>query len=338
MTRILAIDTRKHHIHDGAFFLLNDTHRTPCLLSEDFITSVIFYDDAVPRLSYESLKRLAERLVSTESQEHVFLPSPFRLVACFYFFIANTLPLMSAKIVIRKASSLSSHTRNSDEQKRIEEFKSLWAEKQINASKTLSTPEVMTGEESTQSVEECHKERSSCEEKQPRECLSMTHERDQHREEAASESTLDSDSLDSKKSDELEAAASERDAASPASERQGKDTNVEIGDFDYRALLDEKRLYVCLLHLAHNTTRQCTLLLTSRTCLPRRLVPGHVVHLKLTARGVCFGEVLPFSPFGPALSSIGRAGEQGALLSTPRGRRRSSPRSRTRSVRSRSSG
>ena len=268
----------------------------------------------MPRLSYESLKSLAERLVSTESQEHVFLPSPFLLVACFSFFIANTLPLMPVKIVIRKASSFSSHTRNSDEQKRIEEFKSLWAEKQINASKTLSTPEVVTGEENTQSAEECHKERSSCEDKQPRECLSMTHERDQHREETASESTLDSDFLDAKKSDELEAAASERDATSPASECQGKDINVEIGDFDYRALLDEKRLYACLLHLAHNTTQQCTLLLTSRTCLPRRLVPGHVVHLKLTARGVCFGEVLPFSPFGPALSSIGRAGEQGALL------------------------
>ena len=72
-------NANKHHSFNANMFSSSSnnfhTHlinySTPCLLSEEFITSVIFCDDIVPRLSYDSLINLARRLADTESQEHV---------------------------------------------------------------------------------------------------------------------------------------------------------------------------------------------------------------------------------------------------------------------------
>ena len=43
-------------------------------------------------------------------------------------------------------------------------------------------------------------------------------------------------------------------------------------------------------------------------------MPGNVIHLKLTARGVCFGEVLPFSPLGVVLRGVDRGCDEGTTL------------------------
>lgn len=69
----------------------------------------------------------------------------------------------------------------------------------------------------------------------------------------------------------------------------------------------------------HPTLAQthCTLVHTcslSSSPSTQRLVPGNVIHLKLTAHGVCFGEVLPFSPLGAVLWGAGRdCGEETPL-------------------------